>query len=299
MATARRLPETLDDSTAMNTFLLTWNPNRWEWDMGDALTRLKRRGFFEARWSCGITKRIEVGDRLFLLRQGREPRGIMASGVAKSEPYLDEHWDENRSGEALYVNAKFDVLLDPERDGVLPLAKLQDGPLRAVNWRTQSSGISIAPAAAAELETRWRAFLEEHGHSPATTPDEIATPSLYYEGVSTTVAVNAYERDPRARKACIEHYGAVCSVCGLDFGVMYGTLGQGFIHVHHIVPLSTIRKSYVVNPIKDLRPVCPNCHAMLHRGAEVLTIEQLKDILRKESSNSRIQSDARKSGARA
>lgn len=253
--------------------------------MKDALATLKRRGFLEDRWSCGITKHIEVGDRLFLLRQGREPRGIMASGVAKSAPYLDEHWDENRSGEALYVKAKFDALLDPEKDGVLPLVKLQEGSLGAVNWRTQSSGISIAPAAAAELEARWRTFLEEHGQSPAITPDEVATPSLYYEGVSKTVAVNAYERDPRARKACIEHYGAACVVCGLEFGVMYGKLGQGFIHVHHIVPLSKIGKTYVVNPIKDLRPVCPNCHAMLHRGPEVLTVEQLRETLRKESSN--------------
>jgi 5-methylcytosine-specific restriction protein A len=267
--------------------------------MAEALATLKRRGFFEGRWSCGITKRIEVGDRLFLLRQGREPRGIMASGSAKSAPYLEEHWDDNRSGDALYVKARFDALLDPETDGVLPLSKLQDGPLGTVNWRTQSSGISIAPAAAAELETRWRAFLEERGQSPAMAPDEVATPSLYYEGVSRTVTVNAYERDPRARKACIDHYGTVCSACGLDFGTMYGKLGQGFIHVHHIVPLSKIGKSYVVNPIKDLRPVCPNCHAMLHRGPEVLTVEQLHEILRKESSNNRIQSDARKSGARA
>lgn len=267
--------------------------------MADDLATLKRRGFFEGRWSCGITKRIEEGDRLFLLRQGREPRGIIASGVAKSAPYLDEHWDDNRSGDALYVMARFDALLDPDRDGVLPLAKLQDGPLGAVNWRTQSSGISIPPVAAAELESRWRAFLEERGQSPAMAPDDVATPSLYYEGVSRTVSVNAYERDPRARKACIDHYGAVCSACDLDFRTMYGKLGQGFIHVYHIVPLSKIGKSYVVNPIKDLRPVCPNCHAMLHRAPEVLTVEQLREIIRKESSNNRIQSDARKSSARA
>lgn len=282
----------------MSTYLVTWNPNRWEWDMHENIAALKQRGFFDSRWSCGRTKSIKTGDRLFLLRQGREPRGILAAGVAKSEPYLDEHWDDNRSGEALYVKARFDSLLDPEKDGVLPLSRLQDGPLGAVNWRTQSSGISISPPAAAELEKRWRAFLEERGQSPAVMPDEVSTPSLYYEGVSRTVAVNAYERDPRARKACIDHYGATCFVCGFDFGAVYGDLGQGFIHVHHIVPLSKIGKSYVVNPAKDLRPVCPNCHAMLHRGPEVLSVEQLKAILSKDSSNTRIHAHARKSGAR-
>jgi 5-methylcytosine-specific restriction protein A len=109
--------------------------------------------------------------------------------------------------------------------------------------------------------------------------------TLYFEGVSRTISVNAYERDPRARKACINHYGAICYVCGFDFGAVYGQFGKGFIHVHHVVPLSKIGKGYGVNPIKDLRPVCPNCHAMLHYGTKVLSIEELKALLSNESSN--------------
>lgn len=259
------------------------------------LKALKARGFFDSRWSCGGTKRIETGDRLFLLRQGREPRGIIASGHAKSAPYKDEHWDESRSGEALYVAVRFDSLLGPEQDGVLPLSRLQNGALAKVNWRTQSSGISVPPLAASQLDRLWRAFLEERGQSPVVMPEEVSTPALYFEGASRTIAVNAYERDPRARKACIEHYGTTCFVCGFDFGVTYGALGQGFIHVHHVVSLSQIGKSYIVNPIRDLRPVCPNCHAMLHKRAEVLTVDELKKTLRKESSNNRIHTDARKS----
>ena len=62
---------------------------------------------------------------------------------------------------------------------------------------------------------------------------------------------------------------------------MYGEFGQGFIHVHHIVPISKIGKEYKIDPIKDLVPVCPNCHAMLHRGKDenVLTIDELKKII--------------------
>ena len=248
--------------------------------MADNLASLKRRGFVDSRWSCGITKRIEPGDRLFLLRQGREPRGIMASGVSRSHPYLDDHWDDDRNDKALYVKARFEALLDPEKDGVLPLSSLRDGPLGLVNWRTQASGISIAPTAAVELERRWSTFLEKRGQSPMTIAEEISTPALYFEGASRTVAVNAYERDPRARKACIAHYGTTCCVCGLDFGLVYGERGQGFIHVHHLVPLAKIGKGYVVDPLKDLRPVCPNCHAMLHRGTEVLSVEDLKKTMK-------------------
>lgn len=265
----------------MSTYLITWNPNRWEWDMQEDIAAFRARGFFDSRWSCGRTKSIEVGDRLFLLRQGREPRGIVASGVAKSEPYLDEHWDDNRSDKALYVKARFDSLLDPDKDGVLSLFQLQGGALGAVNWQTQSSGISISPEASAELEQRWRAFLVERGQSPSVLPDEVSTPSLYFEGALRTITVNAYERDPRARKACIDHYGPSCFVCGFDFAKIYGEHGQGYIHVHHIVPLAKVGKMYSVHPINDLRPVCPNCHAMLHRGTEVMSIGQLAMLLRK------------------
>lgn len=68
----------------------------------------------------------------------------------------------------------------------------------------------------------------------------------------------------------------------MDFKKTYGELGNGFIHVHHIVPLSNIGKDYQVDYEKDLIPVCPNCHAMLHKGlkGKVLTIDELKEIIR-------------------
>jgi len=67
--------------------------------------------------------------------------------------------------------------------------------------------------------------------------------------------------------------------CGFNFEVAYGPLGEDFIHVHHIVPIGTVGAEYSVDPVKDLIPVCPNCHAMIHRVNPPLVIEQLKEIL--------------------
>ena len=103
------------------------------------------------------------------------------------------------------------------------------------------------------------------------------------EGSVTTVTVNKFERSPKARRECIDHYGAKCSACGIDFGERYGKHGKGFIHVHHLKPLKEIRKTYKVDPIEDLRPVCPNCHAMIHCREEMLTIEQIKKLMRRRS----------------
>ncbi|KVR13842.1 hypothetical protein WK11_29595 [Burkholderia ubonensis] len=112
-------------------------------------------------------------------------------------------------------------------------------------------------------------------------PDDIPDGVQYFEGAAVQVLVNAYERNAAARQACINHYGHVCIACNLDFEVRYGPIGHSFIHVHHEVPIADIGADYKVDPIRDLKPVCPNCHAMLHRQDPPLSIEKLRAILRR------------------
>ena len=106
-------------------------------------------------------------------------------------------------------------------------------------------------------------------------PDEDITNLL--EGGVTKVSVNIYERDKKAREACIKHFGCICKVCEFDFSKKYGAVGEGFIHVHHIIPISEKLTVYEVNPIKDLIPVCPNCHAMLHKGK--FSVGELRELI--------------------
>jgi 5-methylcytosine-specific restriction protein A len=110
-------------------------------------------------------------------------------------------------------------------------------------------------------------------------PDELELGRTYNEGAKRQVRVNAYERDPRARRACIEYHGCRCTVCDLEFEQLYGAIGRGFIHVHHLRPLAASGQAETVNPVRDLVPVCPNCHAMLHRGDRLLGIEELRQIV--------------------
>lgn len=75
----------------------------------------------------------------------------------------------------------------------------------------------------------------------------------------------------------------------MSFDETYGMFAKDFIHVHHIKPLSEINEEYEVDPINDLIPVCPNCHAMLHRQQNgiPMTVERLK-LLYEVSRNSKI-----------
>lgn len=118
-------------------------------------------------------------------------------------------------------------------------------------------------------------------------PDEVVASKTYLEGAVSQVQVNRYERDPDARSVAIAHYGCSCCVCGFDFEKEYGELGRGFIHVHHVVDLATIGAEYVVNPVKDMRPVCPNCHAMLHTEKPAMQIDKLRELIGANATPSR------------
>jgi predicted restriction endonuclease len=111
-------------------------------------------------------------------------------------------------------------------------------------------------------------------------PEELEFGQQLTEGAKQKIIINRYERNSEVRKKCIEHYGYLCYVCGFDFQHKYGKLGYQFIHVHHKVALSEIREEYVVDPIQDLIPICPNCHSIIHRTKPALSIEELKSMLK-------------------
>jgi 5-methylcytosine-specific restriction protein A len=99
------------------------------------------------------------------------------------------------------------------------------------------------------------------------------------EGALTKVLVNKYERNPKNRNACLAFYGNKCVACGFDFGKMYGDFAANYIHVHHITPISTLGPDYVIDPIKDLVPLCPNCHAAVHLNNPPIDPRELKNII--------------------
>lgn len=103
---------------------------------------------------------------------------------------------------------------------------------------------------------------------------------LLVEGSRCTVELDRFERSRAAREACIAAHGAVCSICGFDFGKAYGPRFSGIVQVHHIVPLSVVDSEHDVDPVTDLVPVCPNCHVVLHsKPGGVYSPGELRDIM--------------------
>lgn len=106
-------------------------------------------------------------------------------------------------------------------------------------------------------------------------PEEVVGAQRFVEGACRTITVNAYERDRRERDACIDHHGAACAVCGFRFGGAYGPEAEGHIHVHHLRPISQAGGEYTLDPIEDLRPVCANCHSVIHLGGGCRSLQEV------------------------
>jgi predicted HNH restriction endonuclease len=137
----------------------------------------------------------------------------------------------------------------------------------------------LEPASAAKLDMLLPPM--EEVPFEETLPEEIVNAQTYYEGATKSIIVNIFERNSKARRACIEHYGGDCFVCGFNFKSVYGDAGEGYIHVHHLKPLSEVGEEYELDAIKDLRPVCPNCHAIIHKRKPAYEIEEVKRLLSK------------------
>lgn len=150
----------------MKTVLFTWNPKKYAFaEAADYRAQLQQGRAVETRWSCGNNRSIEPDDRFFLMKQGVEPRGIVAAGRVRSLAYADDDWKGD--GSQFYNDIVFDSLGDPQQGQVIPIAKLLDTDNRPGFWNTPSSGITVPSEVAAEVERKWNQLLRRLQIVPA------------------------------------------------------------------------------------------------------------------------------------
>lgn len=112
--------------------------------------------------------------------------------------------------------------------------------------------------------------------------DETAR-DLSFEETKRYVRHRRIERNTKAAREAKKHSKHICDACGFDFKHIYGDLGEGYIEAHHKVPLHTLPMGQRVqmNPLEDFDLLCSNCHRMVHRRSPVLSVEELRDIIKK------------------
>lgn len=196
---------------------------------------------------------------------------------------LSEEWRVSRKGrkQAAYTESRDHVRLVEEEGYRLMTFPMVYSDAREEGGTGPATIGDFTPVLAQRVLIRLGSNWYASDDEPAShLPEEVTPAKPLVEGASREITVNAYERNPVARAQCLQHHGYSCTVCEFVFERVYGALGKSYIHVHHVVPFSEIRAEYIVDPIKDLVPICPNCHAMIHRTIPALTVSQLQEMLK-------------------
>lgn len=257
----------------MNTFLFTWNPSKWHWsDLPEAVVKVNTGEVYVIDWRYGNTKKIQIGDTFLLMRLGVPPKGIIGLGQVLSKPYYLPHWDEEKARDgkmAPWVDLLFSRL--SESPLVDETTLKTDKAIMQFDWYPQASGVLVPQSIAAQILN----MIEKQSKSKyePLTPESLTGIS---EGKPKLITITTYDRSPLARQQCIDHCGTSCIICGFNFEDKYGKIGKGFILVHHLKQVADVGEEHEINPIKDLRPVCANCHSMLHKKRPAYGIEDIK-----------------------
>lgn len=200
---------------------------------------------------------MEGGAALILNDEWKRRRGREQPGHGQSREHIQLIEEKG------YRLMTFPIIIDEDQE--------EKGPAKIKDFIPE-----LSPKILQRVGGKWFAS-DETGH--VHIPEEIRKPENFTEGASRVIFVNSYERNAAARARCIAHYGFKCAVCTFNFKERYGGLGNRYIHVHHRVSLAEIKKEYKLNPIRDLVPICPNCHAMIHKTQPALTVEELRKHL--------------------
>ncbi|MEG0431382.1 MAG: HNH endonuclease [Anaerovoracaceae bacterium] len=222
----------------------------------------------------------EVGDIVYIYCTKPYQRVKYKVEVLKTDMQFSECQDDKdfwfRMDE--YENSK------AGRYAKLKLIEQVDTVLLSLEY-LKKHGLKAAPQGPLKVKEELSEYIDLYMNdivSDGVFPDSDVS-SIIKEGAVVSVKVNKYERSSIARQKCIEYHGTTCKICGFNFKEHYEDIGEDFIHVHHIIPVSEIGKEYVIDYKKDLIPVCPNCHAMLHRKdkeGKLLSVKQLIDLVK-------------------
>ena len=206
-----------------------------------------------------VPKTAAIGDpALFFVR----PEGFVARGVIQTRPTPHPNWPR-RYGASIH---SVTILPTP-----VPPAFVRDN---MPEWGWPHARTLGYTSITGSTEDQLQELLD--GYEAQLTEPAAETSAALTEGAATSVLITAYERNPVARQRCIQHYGPECVVCGFSFEEVFGEQAAGYIHVHHIESVSARGGSYEVDPVRDLRPICPNCHAVTHLRRPPYSIADVK-----------------------
>lgn len=241
----------------VSAVLLGWDPvwpEAWQPDYSAAAAITEDTGIFRAVWDVSVHPGIEPGSDAWFVLPG-DRGGLAGHGVVVSFPYQ-------------LANSEEDDLLtvvDLDIDLLLPLGEqlhLSELPPGLPGTCENGGDVTVLDRSA---EDALRAAWAGHTAGSAGNPTSPVPGTLPQQALRWSLG-SRYESDPDATRICLVHHGPSCSACRFDFAAAFGSAGADLMQAHHIVPPRLVTDGYELDPVTDLVPLCPNCHAMAHAG---------------------------------
>ena len=230
----------------------------------------------------GFVEVLQIGDDDFhlLLNKRSVPANLRADRHLRfgSSEYANAPRCGTCDMDIAIVARMYPALLPAHEEAIRVAAH---GPRRADTAKDHSPGLVTFISQELGEPLPQPEYLEAFKNA-APMPWEIPADQKFQEGAPVQILLTRYERNPAARAQCIEHHGTKCAVCDVSLAERYGPETSRLIHVHHLKPLAKAGAGSNVNPVRDLRPVCPNCHAVIHLTDPPLSIKQVRAMLRKQ-----------------
>jgi ribosomal protein S18 acetylase RimI-like enzyme len=165
-------------------------------------------------WRIASSKAAQVGDRVYLFKQGGDPRGVFGVGRIIEGPEVRDSPNDLEGAQPRALVA-FDALVDPTKDFLLALEELEDVvPRTTIN--AQASGTGLTDKVADELDRRLAHRLNVRpAVDPMSADDGSFDPdSVTDERKRMNRAIRIRRGQPAFRNELLAAYGGRCAVTG-------------------------------------------------------------------------------------
>lgn len=150
-------------------WLLTWNPDNWNWeDYEEACVSTKEGKTTVIPWTCA-SKQPVIGDEVFLIKTGKQPRGIIAHGHVAKAAYDAPHYDPEKAAAGTmtgHIDAEYDWIQHYENEGMLSQDDLKE-KFPQQQWSPMGSGIEIKSEVVPELRKMWKSLIGQEEFWPS------------------------------------------------------------------------------------------------------------------------------------
>jgi len=214
----------------------------------------------------GIIHKIEVQSQ-------KEMQSIEEEVIVKvsEEPKIAHATSENKQDEL----SAFDRLFASIMASSEPVKSESVKNEESTKEESSSSTIQSSEIYAKDEEE----VISEDGklNSVEMLPEVVNETYEYTQPSKETLDIDYIEK---IKKECIDYYGAICDICGFDFGYTYGETYEQYIDVHNQKSAEGEEISPTTHPIEDLIPICYNCHHVIHSTTPAIPVDEMRKMVK-------------------